>query len=244
MKRIAVRVSFAFLLALTLLLAGPINAQTTYFKIGDSVEAMGPDGKWASAVVLEACDRENGCYGYTVVQGSDRWFVKSAYIRGHTMTPAEQAEADKTAAELAARASSGNGIGAEYGVREPTTCRSRTALPDNPATAKQYVLCDAEGFDGVENVNLLSDVNVQVAPARPRTTAPCTTSPRRLDHVTGILSETGTAPLPAAGWHRQALRTKWLQDNPPRAWRVLRPSRSGDNTLMIGNSASEGIYER
>jgi hypothetical protein len=166
LKTLAVRISFAFLLALTLVLAKPINAQTTYFNVGDSVEAMGPDGKWASAVVLEACDRANGCYGYTVVQGSYRWFVKSAYIRAHSMTPAEQAEADKTAAELAARASSGNGIGAQYGVREPTTCKSRTAPPSNAPNAKQYVLCDAEGFDGVENVNLLSDLNVQVAPAR------------------------------------------------------------------------------
>jgi hypothetical protein len=114
LKTLAVRISFAFLLALTLVLARPINAQTTYFKVGDSVEAMGPDGKWASAVVLEACDKANGCYGYTVVQGSYRWFVKSAYIRAHSMTPAEQAEAGKTAAELAARASSGNGIGAQY----------------------------------------------------------------------------------------------------------------------------------
>jgi hypothetical protein len=112
LKTLAVRVTVAILLAHALLLARPSSAQTTYFNVGDSVEAMGPDGKWASAVVLEACDRVNGCYGYTVVQGSNRWFVKSAYIRGHSMTPAEQAEAGRIAAELAARAASGNGIGA------------------------------------------------------------------------------------------------------------------------------------
>jgi hypothetical protein len=168
MKKLAVRKLSAFLLAFSFLIAKPIHAQTTYFKVGDSVEAMTPGGKWESAVVTEACDRSTGCYGYKVENQSSNgwWFVKAAYIRAHTKTPDEHAEAAKATAELAARASSGNGIGAQYGVREPTTCKSRTAPPSNAATAKQYVLCDSEGFDGVENMILLTDVNVQVAAAR------------------------------------------------------------------------------
>ncbi len=165
MKTLALRFSFAFLLALTLLMTRPLPAQTTYFNVGDPVEAMF-NGKWESAVVLEACDRANGCYGYTVVQGSFRWFAKSQFVRAHTLAPAEQAEASKAAAELAARARSGNGIGAQYGVREPTTCSSRSTPPTSAATARQYVLCGMEGFDGVENVIILSDVNVQVAAPR------------------------------------------------------------------------------
>jgi hypothetical protein len=145
-------------------------AQTTDFKVGDTVDAIFYDGKWYPAKVIEreGCDGTCGDYKVLALEGTDTWIVhpKPGNMRAHTMTPAEQAEAVKAATELAARARSGNGIGAQYGVREPTACKSRNTPPGNASTAKQYVLCDTEGFDGVQNVYILSDVNVQVAPPR------------------------------------------------------------------------------
>jgi hypothetical protein len=145
-----------------------VQAQTTDFKVGDSVEAIF-NGKWEPGIVTGRSGCGGACGGYYVAQGTSSWFAKEgpANIRAHTMTPAQQSEANKSAAELAARAGSGNGIGAQYGVREPATCKSRTTPPATAATAKQYVLCGMEGFDGVQSVNLLTDVTVQVAGSRP-----------------------------------------------------------------------------
>ncbi len=59
----------------------------------------------------------------------------------------------------------GNGIGAQYGAREPATCKSRRAVP-TAETARQYVLCDMEGLDIGHNLVLLTDVVVQIARLR------------------------------------------------------------------------------
>jgi hypothetical protein len=157
----SVRISFTLVLAFTLLIAEPVQGQTTDFKVGDSVEVM-INGKWEPGFVTG----RSGPGGYYVSQGRFGMFAKDdpAHIRAHTMTPGEQAEANKSAGELASRLAS-NGIGAQYGVRNPTTCKSRTA-PPSAATVRQYVLCGMEGFDGFQSVNLLTDVNVRVAPPR------------------------------------------------------------------------------
>ena len=58
-----------------------------------------------------------------------------------------------------------NGIGAQYGAREPSTCKSRTAAP-TAATVKQYVLCGMEGIDFGNNLILLTNVSVQMGHPR------------------------------------------------------------------------------
>ena len=158
---LAVRISLTIVLAFALFMATPVHGQTTDFKVGDSVEVM-VDGKWEPGFVTG----RSGPGGYYVSQGRFGMFAKNdpEHIRAHKMTSTEQAEADKSAAALASRPT-GNSIGAQYGVREPATCKSRTA-PPSAATARQYVLCGMEGFDGVHSVNLLTDVTVQVASPR------------------------------------------------------------------------------
>ena len=148
---------------------GAASAQgpTTDFKIGDSVEALFA-GKWSPATVTGRAGCGGTCGPYYLITGRDRWTAKEgpANIRAHTLTPAEQAVADNSAAELAARAKGGNGIGAQYGTREPTTCKSRITPPTSSAIAKKYVLCGMEGFDGIQVMNILTDVNVQVGGQR------------------------------------------------------------------------------
>jgi hypothetical protein len=147
--------------------AAAAQGQTTGFKVGDSVEALFR-GTWYPAVVTGRAGCGGTCGPYYLISGRDRWTVNEgpANIRAHALTPAEQAVADSSAAELAERAKSGNGIGAQYGTREPTTCKSRTTAPTSAAVAKQYVLCGMEGFDGIQVMNILSDVNVQVGGQR------------------------------------------------------------------------------
>jgi hypothetical protein len=147
--------------------AAAAQGQTTGFKVGDSVEALFA-GKWYPATVTGRAGCGGTCGPYYLITGRDRWTVNEgpANIRAHTLTPAEQAVADNSAAELAARAKSGNGIGAQYGTREPTACKSRTMPPTSSAVAKQYVLCGMEGFDGIQVMNILTDVNVQVGGQR------------------------------------------------------------------------------
>ena len=60
---------------------------------------------------------------------------------------------------------SGNIIGTQYGARDPSTCKSRTAVP-TAATVKQYVRCGMEGIDVGGNLVLLTNVAVQMASPR------------------------------------------------------------------------------
>ena len=161
MKKLAVRISFALLFALALFATAPMQSQTAPFKVGDSVEVMYA-GKWTTGVVTKGL--ESGTY--VVNHGTMIMYINqgSANIRAHKMTPEEKAEADQSAQALASRPT-GNGIGAKYGAREPTTCKTRAAAP-TAETARQYLLCDMEGIDAGNNLLLLTDVTVQVA--RPR----------------------------------------------------------------------------
>lgn len=59
----------------------------------------------------------------------------------------------------------GTGIGAQYGARDPSTCKSRTAAP-TAGTVKQYVHCGMEGVDMGGNLVLLTNVAVQMASPR------------------------------------------------------------------------------
>ena len=60
----------------------------------------------------------------------------------------------------------GNGIGAQYGARDPSTCESRKAAPV-AGTVAQYVRCGMEGIDVGGNLVLLTDLAAEMA--NPRT---------------------------------------------------------------------------
>jgi hypothetical protein len=156
-----VRISFAVVFVGALIATKPLQSQTAPFKLGDSVEVMYA-GVWTTGVVTK--DLESGTY--VVNHGSMIMYINQgpANIRAHQMTPAEKAAADQSAQAFAKRPT-GNGIGAQYGAREPATCKSRTA-PPNAETARQYFLCDMEGLDGFQNLLLLTDVTVQLAAPR------------------------------------------------------------------------------
>jgi hypothetical protein len=161
MKKFAVRILFTLALALALLPVNPLQSQTPPFKLGDSVEVM-YGGKWISGVVTKGLDSGT----YVVNHGSQIMYINQgpANIRAHQMTPAEKAVADQSA-QAAATRPTGNGIGAQYGAREPATCKSRTA-PPTAENARQYLLCDMEGVDFGNNLVLLTNVTVQLGQAR------------------------------------------------------------------------------
>ena len=161
MKKLAVRISFSFVLTLALCVSKPLQAQTAPFKLGDSVEVQYA-GQWVSGVVTK--ELQSGTY--VVNHGSMIMYINEgpANIRAHQATPEEKATADQSAQALASRPT-GNGVGAQYGAREPATCKSRTASP-TAATARQYLLCDMEGLDGFKNLILLTDVTAQIAAPR------------------------------------------------------------------------------
>jgi hypothetical protein len=170
MKKIVGRILAVIAVLSSFLIWTPLRAQNPQFKIGDAVDAVFYDGKWYPARVTAraGCGGTCGAYTVTEIAGKSSWIVYEGptNIRAHGVTATEKSEQDAVQIELTTRAYAGNGIGAQYGVREPTTCPSRKAAPTTPAIAKQYVLCDAEGFDGIQNVNILSDVVVQVAGSR------------------------------------------------------------------------------
>jgi hypothetical protein len=161
MKNLAARISFALVLAVVLSAPGPLQSQNAPFKLGDSVEVQYA-GQWTTGVVTK--ELQSGTY--VVNHGSMIMYINEgpANIRAHQMTPAEKAVADQSAQALAGRPT-GNGIGAQYGAREPATCKTRTALP-SAETARQYLLCDMEGLDVGHNLVLLTDVTVQLAHPR------------------------------------------------------------------------------
>ncbi len=161
MTTYAVRISLSFVLALGFCTSIPLQAQTAPFKVGDSVEVQYA-GQWVTGVVTKGL--ESGTY--VVNHGSSIMYINQgpANIRAHQMTGEEKAAADQSAQALASRPT-GNGVGAQYGAREPATCQSRTA-PPSAGTARQYLLCDMEGIDAFKNLILLTDVTVQIAAPR------------------------------------------------------------------------------
>ena len=161
MNKLAFRITLNIVFALALCASKPSQGQSAPFKLGDSVEVM-QGGQWVSGVVTK--DLESGTY--VVNHGSTIMYINQgpANIRAHQMTAAEKAAADQSAQAFANRPT-GNGVGAQYGAREPATCTSRKAAP-NAGTARQYLLCDMEGLDGFGNLLLYTDVSVQIASPR------------------------------------------------------------------------------
>ena len=131
------------------------------FKPGDSVEILSAS-KWIPCTVASPLYAG----GYDVHCGplDLRAKADAQHIRAHTPTAAEKSTQDETKAALANRPK-GNGIGAQYGTREPASCSNRGG-PLNNATARQYFICDAEG-EKAGYMYLVTDVTVQVSRSRP-----------------------------------------------------------------------------
>jgi hypothetical protein len=160
-RKYVTRVSSFVVLSIALLSAAPLAAQTAPFKIGDSVEVMYA-GKWVPGVVTKGLDSgtyvvNNGNFVMYINEGPDN-------IRPHQMTSSEKTRSDQSAQAFAHRPT-GNGIGAQYGAREPVTCKSRKA-PPTATTVKQYVYCGMEGMDADSNLVLVTNVSVQMASPR------------------------------------------------------------------------------
>lgn len=162
MKKFPAGILPAALFVASLLGVAPLAAQTAPFKLGDAVEVMYA-GKWTPGVITKPLDSGT----YVVNNGNMVMYINEgdANIRPRQLTPAQQAEANQSAQALAHRPT-GNGIGAQYGAREPATCNSRTATP-SAANVKQYVLCGMEGIDIGNNLVLLANVTVQMGTPRP-----------------------------------------------------------------------------
>ncbi len=157
MRKLVVPIAFAA----SLLTAMPVLAQSAPYKLGESVEVMYA-GKWTPGVIAKPLDSGT----YVVTNGNFVMYINEgpANIRPRQATPAEAAVADQSAQALAHRPT-GNGIGAQYGAREPTTCSSRKATPTT-ANVKQYVLCGMEGVDIGNNLVLLTNVTVELGSPR------------------------------------------------------------------------------
>lgn len=159
--------SCLLVLVAALMAAGPAQAQTqaSRFKVGDAVEVFYA-GKWTPGVVSKEPQTAPFLGVYIVNDHGSIMMAGDtpAEIRAHQNNAAEQALASQSAHAFA-NWPRGNGIGAQYGAREPAQCASRKAAP-NAQLARQYLLCDMEGLDGFGNLDLLTGVTVQIGTAR------------------------------------------------------------------------------
>ena len=148
--------------AVFLITVAATQARAAVFKLGDPVEVMYA-GQWTPGVIT----KELQAGTYVVNNKNMIMYINEgdANIRARQMSAADKAEADQSAQAFAHRPT-GNGIGAQYGAREPTTCKDRKAKP-SAENVKQYVLCGMEGLDIGNNLVLLTNLTVQMAPARP-----------------------------------------------------------------------------
>ncbi len=139
--------------------AGQQGAAGT-FKVGDSVEIRSAS-KWIPCTVSSPLYAG----GYDVQCGplDLRAGAGAEHIRAHAATAAEKGTQQETKAAMANRPM-GNGIGAQYGTREPATCANRGG-PLTVATARQYFICDAEG-EKAGYMYLVTDVTIQLAHSR------------------------------------------------------------------------------
>ena len=139
---------------------GAAYGQLPQFKVGDAVEIQ-MAGTWRPCTI--AAPLVAG--GYDVHCGP--LDLRAKADAEHIRAAGPNAAAAKAQAETAAAMKNrpqGNGIGAQYGTREPATCANRGG-PLNAGTAKQYFICDAEG-EKAGYMYLVTDVSVQVSNAR------------------------------------------------------------------------------
>ncbi len=159
MRNLAARILSSSILSIALLATAA--AQSAPFKLGDPVEVM-YGGQWTPGVITKPLTSGT----YVVNNGNSVMYINEGpdNIRPRQMTPAQKADADRFAQALAHRPT-GNGIGAQYGARNPSVCKTRTA-PPTAGTVRQYVFCSMEGIDARNNLVLLTNVSVQMG--RPR----------------------------------------------------------------------------
>jgi hypothetical protein len=159
----------------TVLSAFTLPVAAGNFNIGDHVDAR-LNGQWFPCTVFKPepnwlVPNSKDLRGYTVTcvtdagNGPQEVFVGLADVRSRATTPEDnQAEAE-TAAALA-RQPKGNGVGVQYGTRNPRTCASRSAPrmgAPSAAQAAQYVICELEQGDGTHPLSLVANVKVEVA---------------------------------------------------------------------------------
>jgi len=130
------------------------------FKVGDSVEILSAS-KWIPCTV--SSPQYGGGYDVQCGRLNLRAKADAEHIRAHAATAAEQGTQQETKAAMANRPK-GNGIGAQYGTREPAACANRGG-PLTTATARQYFICDAEG-EKAGYMYLVTDVTIQLGHAR------------------------------------------------------------------------------
>jgi hypothetical protein len=144
----------------TRITTAPAPAKTDGFKVGDCVQ-FSYGGGWETATIAkpEVAGAYQVNWGAIVAPAS----ADPKYIRAcpaGTMS-AGMDEATKVALAKLPR---GNGLGAQYGTRNPTICANRK-VSITAATAKMLVQCEKEGLLG-DTLYLITDAVVQVG--RPR----------------------------------------------------------------------------
>lgn len=133
------------------------SLQAQPFKVGDYVEYNG------SACTVKSL--QNG--HYSVSCGAVDYFADAPALRARAATAQDkQVEAETSAALTRQATRTGNGVGAQFGTREPATCASRTAPARGAPSAdqaRQYFICDKE-VAFMNTLSLVTNVKVQVAP--------------------------------------------------------------------------------
>jgi hypothetical protein len=137
-----------------------LPVQTVGFKVGDCIQFSYANG-WETGTIAKP--EEAGAYqvnwGSIVVPAS----ADAKYIRA---CPAGTAVAGTDTATKAALAKlpTGNGLGAQYGTRDPATCANRN-VTITAETAKKLLACSSEGLLG-DTLYLITDEVVRVGSPR------------------------------------------------------------------------------
>jgi hypothetical protein len=143
----------------------PVSAQQIVpihgLKVGDCVQ-FSYGGGWETAII--AGPEIAG--GYPVNWGKIRT-AEPANSRDLRPCPAGVVApgADQETKAALARLPKGNGLGAQYGTRDPATCANRK-LAITAETAKKLLACDSEGELTRDELYLITDEVVQVGAPR------------------------------------------------------------------------------
>ena len=136
------------------------QAQLLNFNVGDAVEIK-MASTWRACTIAAPLVGN----GYDVHCGPLDLRVKADadHLRARAVSADEQGVQDETKTAMENRPL-GDGVGAQFGTREPVTCMSRNG-PLTDATARQYFICDAEG-ESAGIMYLVTDVTIHLS--RPR----------------------------------------------------------------------------
>lgn len=137
------RPGFLGLAMFAFIVVPPVSAQILPvhgLKKGDCVQ-FSYGGGWETATITGP-ERAGG---YPVDWGTIKTTVvaNSRDLRACPVGTNDAVDAETKAALK--RLPTGNGIGAQYGTRDPATCANRKTVPASAAVAMTYVKCDTEG---------------------------------------------------------------------------------------------------